>query len=428
MEKINHPMSDIPSPASPKWNNTTKLIVGLTLASIFAAMVISFRAIFGLLLVSFILSYLLYPIAGFLHRLTRLPWRIVAGLIYVIMLLSLIGLLTWGGITLVEQFQSLLGFLQTALNDLPKIISDFIAQPILIGPLRIDLTQVNLVNAVNTVLGIIQPLLAQAGTLVTTLASSAAGTIGWIFLSFLLSYFIVSETGGTPGKLINLQIPGYREDIKHISRELVIIWNAFLRGEVIVFFIVTSIYTILLAILGVRYYFGLAILAGLARFLPYVGSILSWTANGLVSVAQGSTIFGLSSPNYALMVVIICWFTDSIIDNMISPRIFSHALKIHPAAVLVTALVGYNVFGIIGMILAAPVLATLKLLLDYTTRKMLDLDPWADFVRIEPPPPIRVQIQDRSLAIWHFTRNNSIHFYHWLEMQTKATVKIIMRR
>jgi len=421
-------MSDIPSPSSPKWNNTTKLIVGLTLAAIFAVMVISFRAIFGLLLFSFILSYLLYPIAIFIHRVTHIPWRIVAGFIYLVMLLSLIALLTWSGITLIEQIQNLIGFLQTALNDVPKIISDLIAQPILLGPLRIDLTQVNLVSAVNTVLGIIQPLLAQAGTLVGTLASSAAGTIGVIFLSFLLSYFIVSETGGSPGKLINLQIPGYRDDIKYISRELVIIWNAFLRGQVIVFIMVTTIYTILLAILGVRYYFGLAILAGLARFLPYVGGILSWTANGLVSLAQVATIFGMSSPNYALMVVIICWFTDSIIDNMISPRIFSHALKIHPAAVLVTALVGYNVFGILGMILAAPVLATLKLLFDYTTRKMLDLDPWADFVRIEPPPPIRVQIKNRATAIWRFIQVNSIRVYRWLELQTKATVKNIMRR
>jgi predicted PurR-regulated permease PerM len=421
-------MSNTPPPASPKWNSTTKLIVGLTLAAIFGVIVISFRSIFGLLLFSFVLSYLLYPVANFLHRITRLPWRLVAGIIYLILLLSLISLLTWGGITLVEQFQSLLGFITTALNDLPKIISDFIAQPILIGPLRIDLTQVNLVSAVNTVLGIVQPILTQAGSLLTSLASSAAGTIGWIFLSFLLSYFIVSETGGTPGRLINLQIPGYREDIKHISRELVLIWNAFLRGQVIVFLMVTAIYTVLLAILGVQYYFGLAILAGLARFLPYVGGILSWTANGLVSVAQGSTIFGLSPLNYALMVVIIGWITDSIIDNMISPRIFSNALKIHPAAVLVTALVGYNVFGIIGMILAAPVLATLKLFMDYTTRKMLDLDPWADFVRIEPPPPIRVQFEKRARAIWNFTRSNSIHIYRWLELQTKATVKIIMRR
>jgi predicted PurR-regulated permease PerM len=421
-------MNEAPLSPSPKWNNTTKLVIGLTLAAILGLLVVSFRSIFALLLFAFILSYLLYPIANFLHRITRLPWRVVAAIIYLLMLFSLIGLLTWGGITLVEQFQNLVGFLQSALNDLPGFIQNFIAQPILIGPLKIDLTQVNLVSAVNTILGIIQPLLAQAGTLIGSLASSAASIIGWIFLSFLLSYFIISETGGEPGKLLNFQFPGYREDIKIISHELGIIWNAFLRGQVVVFFMVTLIYMVVLSILGVRYYFGLALLAGFSRFLPYVGGILSMTANGLVSLAQVSTIFGLSSPDYALMVVAIGWITDSIIDNMISPRIFSNALKIHPAAVLVTALVGYNILGIIGMILAAPVLATLKLLLDYTIRKMFDLDPWAGIVHIEPPPPIRVQLEQRGHAVWLFLKSISIRFYRWMELQTTTSVKKIMRR
>src|SRR5450759_1026569 len=428
MEKKPLPMSETPLLPSPKWNNSTKLVIGLTLVTLFGVMVISFRSIFALLLFSFILSYLLYPVANILHRITRLPWRVVAAIIYLLMLFSLIGLLTWGGITLVEQFQNLVGFLQSALNDLPGFIQNFIAQPILIGPLKIDLTQVNLVSAVNTILGIIQPLLAQAGTLIGSLASSAASIIGWIFLSFLLSYFIISETGGAPGKIFNFHIPGYREDINIISHELGIIWNAFLRGQVVVVFMVTLIYMVVLSILGVRYYFGLALLAGFSRFLPYVGGILSMTSNGLVSLAQGSTIFGLSSPAYALMVVITGWITDSIIDNMISPRIFSNALKIHPAAILVTALVGYNILGIIGMVLAAPVLATLKLLLDYTIRKMFDLDPWAGIVHIEPPPPIRVQLEQWARTVWLFIKGISMRFYRWMELQTKTSVKKIMRR
>jgi len=201
-----------------------------------------------------------------------------------------------------------------------------------------------------------------------------------------------------------------------------------LRGQVVVVFMVTLIYMVVLSILGVRYYFGLALLAGFSRFLPYIGGILSMTSNGLVSLAQGSTIFGLSSPDYALMVVITGWITDSIIDNMISPRIFSNALKIHPAAILVTALVGYNILGIIGMVLAAPVLATLKLLLDYTLRKMFDLDPWAGIVHIEPPPPIRVQLEQWARAVWLFIKGISMRFYRWMELQTRTSVKKIMRR
>jgi predicted PurR-regulated permease PerM len=414
-------------PSSPRWSNTTKLIIGLTLAAILAVLFISFRSILGLVLISFILSYLIYPIANLLHRSTRIPWRIVTGIIYLLIIFGLISLLTWGGITLVEQIQNLLTFLQNALNDLPAFISNLIAQPILIGPLKIDLTQVNVLSVVNTILGVVQPLLAQAGTLVGSLASSAATIIGWVFLSLLLSYFIVSETAGSPERLFNIQIPGYREDIKRMSSELAIIWNAFLRGQLIVILMVTLIYTVLFMILGLKYYFGLALIAGFARFLPYVGGIISWTANGLVAFSQGTTLFGLSSLDYALMVIIVGWFTDAIIDNLISPRIFSHALKIHPAAVLITALVMYNVMGIVGMILAAPVLATLKLVFDYTIRKMLDLDPWANMEHLVQPPPIGVELRQRSDAALKLVRSVTRRFYDWLRQQREA-VKIFMRR
>jgi hypothetical protein len=57
---------------------------------------------------------------------------------------------------------------------------------------------------------------------------------------------------------------------------------------------------------------------------------------------------------------------------------------VHPAAVLVAAIIAANLIGIIGLLLAAPVLATLKLLAGYTLRKLLDQDPWT-----ASNPPIR---------------------------------------
>ncbi len=415
--------------SSPRWNSTTKLIIGLTLAAIFAVIVISFRSIVGLLLISFIWSYLFYPLAKLIKRWIKLPWRVVTAIIYLLILFSLIGLLTWGGIALIDQAQNLVNILQNAATTgIPQFITSITAQPIHIGSLVIDLSKVDLASTVNSILGVIQPILGQAGTLAGNLATSAAGIVGWTFLSLLLSYFIVSETQGEPGRLINLQIPGYRQDIARMSTELSKIWNAFLRGQLLVFLTVVVTYTILLSILGVHYAFGLALVAGFARFLPYIGGLISWVTYFLVSLTQGTTIFGLTALNYALMVVIIAWLTDTIIDNLISPRIFSNALKIHPAAVLVTALLGYSILGIIGMILAAPVLATLKLFFDYVIRKMLDLDPFAGMEHLEPPPPFFAQAKHTVITIWHFLKYNGHRFYQWLVQQWQWASKIKIRR
>ena len=62
-----------------------------------------------------------------------------------------------------------------------------------------------------------------------------------------------------------------------------------------------------------------------------------------------------------------------------------HTLGVHPAAVLVAAIIAANLIGIIGLVLAAPVLATINLVGRYVVRKMFDLDPWPE-PEIEPEP------------------------------------------
>ena len=389
---------------SPFWSPTTKLVIGLTMAAIAFGLFTSFRAFLGPIFFSIIISYLFYPLAVRIHRYIHIPWRITVTLIYLLTIIGFISLVTWGGITLVEQIQNLISFLQRAVNDLPTFFAELTAQPQVIGPFTLDWARLDFPTLINQALGIVQPILSQAGTLVGTIAGSAAGIIGWSFFAFILSYFIVSETRVESRGSIRLQIPGYDEDFKRISQELSIIWNAFLRGQLIIFIITVTIYTIIMAILGVRYYFGLALLAGLARFLPYIGPVISLSTDAIVAFSQGYTLFGLTPQTYALMVVLTAWFTDAIIDNFISPRIFSNALRIHPAAVMVSALVGFNLMGIIGIVLAAPVLATVKLVFDYTVRKLLDMDPWGDFERTPPPIPLYQIILQYLSTGWNIGR------------------------
>ena len=73
-------------------------------------------------------------------------------------------------------------------------------------------------------------------------------------------------------------------------------------------------------------------------------------------------------------------------DNVVVPRLMSNALRVHPAAVMVSALVAFNLLGMIGVVLAAPVLATVQLLLDYLVAKLSDRNPWVNLSREMNPP------------------------------------------
>ncbi|MBI4926843.1 MAG: AI-2E family transporter [Anaerolineae bacterium] len=154
------------------------------------------------------------------------------------------------------------------------------------------------------------------------------------------------------------------------------IWNAFLRGQLTLIVITIMVYLVLLGGLGLRFFIGLALLAGLARFVPYVGPTVAWTTYGLVAYFPTDNLFGLPPLGFVLLVVGLAWITDLVMDNLVGAPLMGNALRIHPAAVMVSALVGANLFGLVGVVLAAPVVATLKLVWAYMFNRLIDQDPW----------------------------------------------------
>lgn len=361
---------------SPRWNGVTKLVVALTLVAIVAGLLIKFESVLPPLILVIILAYLLSPVAAFLARKLHISWQLAVSLIYIAMIIILLAALTLGGLGLVQQVQSLIGLIQEGLLNLPALLTDISGRVVTIGPFTLDLRTIDLSVFGNQLLGTVQPLIGQSGNLVGAIAGGAANFLGWAVFVLLVSYFLLAESGGIERGFLQVDIPGYSIDIARMRRELANIWNAFLRGQILLMGVATVIYTIVLSVLGVNYAFGLAVMAGLARFLPYIGSFTVWTTLFMVTLFQVFKPFGLDPLIYALLVVGLAWLVDMILDNFVAPRMMADTLKVHPAAVLVAALVALNLLGILGLIIAAPLLATFQLLGRYFTRKLFDLDPW----------------------------------------------------
>ncbi len=376
--------------SSPRWSSTTKLLAGLILVSIIAFLLARFSSLIPPLLMIFIFSYLLHPVASLISRGLRISWRAAVNILYLFILASLIGLLTWGGVGLVGQVQMLIRQVQFIIANLPAYVADISAQVYQFGPFEFDMQTLNLdLNLVSQqLLSIIQPLLGRTGDLVGAVAGGAATIFGWMFFILIVSYFVMVESSGLRSDLLRIEVPGYEDDLRRLGNELGNIWNAFLRGQIIIFTLSVIIYSILLPALGVRFALGIAFMAGLAKFLPYIGPAITWLVMALVTFFQPVKPFDLQPLTYMLIIVITTFIIDNwIIDSLITPRIMARALKVHPGAILVAALIAANLLGILGVIIAAPFLATITLFGRYTTRKLLDLDPWPQ-PESEPPPPV----------------------------------------
>ncbi|MBN8580034.1 MAG: AI-2E family transporter [Anaerolineae bacterium] len=399
-------MDKTSKPSSPGWGTNTKLVVALTTVVVIGALLVKFQFIITPLVMAFLLSYLFHPIADFLLRRLHFSWNASVSVIFLIIVILLVGLLTLGGVGLVQQVQSLVIIVQDALLTLPQLIDNISGQTFQFGPFKLDFSALDLNDLSQEVLGMVQPLLSRTGTLLGTVAGSAANFLGWTLFVLLVSYFTLIESKGLRDRIITVEIPGYSHDFARLSRDLGRIWNAFLRGQIIIFFMAVIVYSIVLSVLGVHYAISLAFLAGLARFVPYVGPAVNWALLVIVAYFQEYSLFNLPDLTYTIIVLVVALVIDQVFDNIINPRIMSNALKVHPAAVLVAAIIAANLFGILGVVVAAPILATCALLWNYVMYKMLDLDPFPEKEVTQPPPPPGSRI---LVAFRRFFRNRKLN-------------------
>lgn len=363
-------------PKSPRWSNSTKVIVTVAILLLIVALLIRFSNLIPTLVTAFIIAVLYHPIAEWLNKRFKIPWGWSVGIIYLITLVLLFGLITLGGIALINQIQGLITFIQTTLYQIPNLLDQLATTIIEIGPFTLDFTYINWGDIGNQLLTAVEPILARLGNIIGNLATGAFGFFGSFVLSLITSFLLITETGGVREKILQFEIPGYQEDFLRLGEKINHVWNAFLRGQAVVILIRIAIYTLVLGLLGLRYFIGMSLLAAFGNFIPYIGVAVVWSIYFLVALFQGSTIFGLDPFPYAILVMGVGWFIDNLYDSVFTPRIMGDALKLHPAVIMIAALIGLNLFGILGVLLAAPTAATLKIILIYIENKLMDKNPW----------------------------------------------------
>ena len=292
--------------------------------AIVAGFLVRFNSIIPPLLLTFVLVYLLRPIIVRFSSITHLSWRWSVNITFILFIIGLLVAITLTGVAVVQQFQSLIDVIQRFFNDLPELVLTYSTRVYAFGPFQIDMSQYlatsDLESLVQEFLGVIQPMLGRAGSLLGTVASGTAKTLGWGFFILLISYFILADMGQVPEKILNLELPDYDDDIRKIVNELNRIWNAFLRGQFIMFILSVVVYSFVFAVLGVRYVLALALVSGLARFVPYIGQWVNWAILILVTAFQKDNYFGLETWQYVILVAAFVFVIDSIFDNVISPR------------------------------------------------------------------------------------------------------------
>jgi predicted PurR-regulated permease PerM len=393
-------MVDSSPPESPRWSALTKFLFSLVFVVLAGFLLVRFREMVAPLVLAFALAYLLNPIIEQITARTRLSWGGAVVVVYLVLVLLLIGGLAVAGIAIGQQIN---GFYEVLVEDLPNLderLADLLSHPIQLGPFTIDpsqpigfgpfvinLSDIDLVPLYDQLLAAIQPALSRTGTFVGALASETASVLGWILFILLISYYLLHDLKNLVPSIEQIVPQGYASDVRRLALELGPIWNAFLRGQVTLGIVMGLIVGATMGILGVRYAPMLGLLAGLLEFIPVIGPLIAGVIAVLVALFQPDNWLGLPPLYFALLVAGAQVVLSQIENSFLVPRIIGGSLNLHPIIILIGAVIAANLAGIVGLLLSAPTIATLRLFGRYIYRKMFDLDPWPEPPRQPTPPP-----------------------------------------
>ena len=392
---------------SPRWQRSTKRIVIVGLMILALVCLFFLRNMISPMILSCLLVFYLRPLVLSLKKKLNISYKGSVLIVFGIFLILVLGLVTISGFSVYGQVLNFFDLINNSVDNLPNMIMNFLGgEDSAAGRYFsqwLDASQNSQLNQQ------IQSIARQLGGSVLSFIQSFSSKIGWFFFIYGFSFFIVWGSEKSERKIDAIPIPGYEYDIEMGKYHLSMIWKKFLSGQANLMLITLVVYTILFMVLRVRYAFILACAAALTRLVPYVGSFIAWTAVALVSLFQGSSIFGMAPFPYALLTVGLAFIIDKFMDGFIQPKFLADTLKVHPAAILAAALICARVMGFLGIFLAAPLVATLELVLRYIIRKLRDLDPWEGLSIVDEPLPLNEYFSKYKVKFTEFCDKLKYH-------------------
>ncbi len=401
-----------PWPDSPPWSPATRLWVVTTVVVTLAAIWWSVRQFTTIVVLATLLAYVLNPLIA--RGQARLGLRrglatiAVYSTVAIALILVSIGLAQSVAQSLssatrhlsVERsglaLQRLLNALEDTVAALPPEIT-LLGQRVPLQP-HYQRWEQELFSGVQT----LTAALLDPDSVARMLGFATGFATGFVFTAFglMVTFFVslyLAMDGDNVLRWVEEKVPtAYRPAYNALRHEIDAVWRRFFRGQLILAVSVGLLTTLGLTIIGIPYALPLGVVAGVLEVVPRLGPALSVVPAAAVALLLPSTAFpDLPRMWLVLLVALLYIAVQQIENNILVPRILGGSVRLPPAVVLVGALAGAKVAGVPGILLAAPVMGSLRVLgswiYDQLTRPDTTPSPVIEVppvrTAVEPPTP-----------------------------------------
>jgi len=321
----------------------------IVISYIFLKFIVVLKPIVYSLIISLILTYLLNPAVNYFHK-KGISRALSILIVFLICSIVIILLVIYFLPIIIEEIKNLIIFIPETSNKI-RIFTDHFQKYYMSG-LPPEIKQV-IYNNISKVQILIIGLLETSMALIIALFSQFFFIIVIPVFTF---YFLRDVEKISQGMF--LFIPNkFRDEYFIIIKEIDEILNGYIRGQLLVSFLVGFLTTISLLILKIKFSLLIGIVTGLFNIIPYFGPIF-----GLIPAA----IMGfIESPFKGFLVTVVFLIIQQVESGILSPKIIGDRVGLHPIVVIISLLIGGQFFGVLGLLLTVPVVAILRVLIKH---------------------------------------------------------------
>jgi predicted PurR-regulated permease PerM len=348
-----------------RWSAPTKRVVVALIAV--AALYVAYRAgdIIRPFIWAAVVGYVLLPLVSLLERRLSLPRTLAAALVFVGLLAAVFAGARLAVPLAIDQLRDLQRLLPSLVANAQNTLAETAAQlglegyddEIIQGLAGItDLSQFVAQRAVPLIVGVGHFLLE-------------------LLIFFIGTFFMLRDAPRLMQWFRGLLPRTQRNELMPLLAEVNALLGRYVRGQVFLIFVMWTVTFIGLSVLQVPFAFLLGLTTGLLEVIPIVGPITAGAIACLVALGHPAP-WGLPQIWYVAIVAVMYTILRHAEDYFVIPFVIGRIVRLHPAVVIFSLLTGGALFGLLGVLVAVPVAATLRLVLIYVGAKLRDEDPF----------------------------------------------------
>jgi predicted PurR-regulated permease PerM len=343
------------------WNIQTRYFVLVITLLLTAAFLYYARPLIAPLMVSILLAYVLDPVVDFFLRRFGVSRRLVVPLVYAAFLILLAAIPAVFAPVIYAQLDDI----QEEILNFQVSFDEFLLRANLTGLVQGDdiADFFSFLYNPQRIFGVVL---------------AATENLAWILIITVSTFYILLDWDRLRAFILESPPEPYRQDIQIIYSRVKGIWQAYLRGQLVLMTTVGILSWLAGSLVGLPDALLIGILAGALDIIPSLGPIVAMAIATVVAFLQGSIFLDISNIWFAVLILGIFTAIQMVENIWLRPRILSQRVHLHPALVFVAIVGSLALAGVIAALVIVPVIKTSELLGGYLIRRILGLNPWPE--------------------------------------------------